>query len=334
MNVPPPGVDDQDLVAHLDRGWGLAAEDIRFVPEGFGSYHWVVAAAPSERLFLTVDDLETKPWLGGDAESAFAGLQACFQTALLLREHAGLPFVLAPRRTADGTVIRRIAERYSLAVFPFVDGRAGRWGEPLSQAVAEELTGVLASLHGTAPLPNVEVPRRGWALPGRTDLESALAGLAHRWGSGPYGEPARALLAAHKVGVERWLARYDELAGAYAAEDPDLVLTHGEPHPGNLLKTDAGAYLIDWDTVAMAPRERDLWMLAGHPDALAQYAALTGRLPDARGLELYRLTWALQDLAAFVGVTRGPHKDDADTRKAWDGLNDYFLDDRQVYPWA
>ena len=39
------------------------------------------------------------------------------------------------------------------------------------------------------------------------------------------------------------------------------VVTHGEPHPVNVMQTDAGRVLIDWDTVAIAPPERDLWMV-------------------------------------------------------------------------
>jgi spectinomycin phosphotransferase len=35
-----------------------------------------------------------------------------------------------------------------------------------------------------------------------------------------------------------------------------MVVTHGEPHPGNLIQTSAGLVLIDWDTVAVA-RRRD-----------------------------------------------------------------------------
>ena len=38
-------------------------------------------------------------------------------------------------------------------------------------------------------------------------------------------------------------------------------MTHGEPHAGNVMRTDEGRLLVDWDTVALAPPERDLWML-------------------------------------------------------------------------
>jgi aminoglycoside phosphotransferase (APT) family kinase protein len=37
------------------------------------------------------------------------------------------------------------------------------------------------------------------------------------------------------------------------------ALTHGEPHPGNVIGTDDGWLLVDWDTAAIAQPERDLW---------------------------------------------------------------------------
>ena len=59
--------------------------------------------------------------------------------------------------------------------------------------------------------------------------------------------------------------RVDEASGA------DLVVTHGEPHPGNLVMVEDSPVLVDWDTVGLAPPERDLWLVADGPDDLARY---------------------------------------------------------------
>jgi spectinomycin phosphotransferase len=340
VKVAPPGIDVRTLAAQLAGGWGVTATAIDYLPEGFGSYHWVAATETGERLFLTVDDLANKPWLGGDPGAVFSGLEACFDGAVALRDRAGLEFVVAPRPDCDGASVRRMAEGYSLAVFPFVDGRTGRWGEPLPARARAELIDILAGLHGaTATVATVAtvgkpVPSRGWDLPGRDDLEAALADVDRQWGSGPYGEPARHLLVAYASEVRDWLAAYDGLATALSGAGAPLVVTHGEPHPGNLLRARDRLYLIDWDTVALAPRERDLWMLAGSPQRLDRYVAATGRTPDPQALRFYRLTWALQDLAAFLSVMRAPHDDDLDTEKAWHGLGVYLSDEGQPYPWA
>ena len=73
---------------------------------------------------------------------------------------------------------------------------------------------------------------------------------------------------------------------------------------------------VDWDTAALAPRERDLWMLADEPDDLAAYAELTGAEIDRDALDFFRLTWDLKDIAEYLNVLRSPHDENEDTRTA------------------
>jgi spectinomycin phosphotransferase len=333
VKVPPPGLDEQRLVLQLAAGWGVVPESLRYLPEGFGSYHWVAETSSGTWLFLTVDDLDGKPWLGADRDTVFAGLRACYGAAAALRDRARLSFVLAPHADGKGAVIRRLTDQYTLAVFPYVDGESGRWGDSLSEPARTELLVLLAGLHGATPVVGEGLSRRGWGLPGRGELEAALADLDRPWATGPYGETARALVCTHIGDIRRWLAEYDGLADVLAACPTDLVVTHGEPHPGNLLKARRHLYFIDWDTVALAPPERDLWML-GRRGGLDGYVEVTGRTPDSQAIEFYRLMWRLQDLAAFIGVMRAPHADDADTEKAWRAIGDYLGDHRQPEPWT
>jgi thiamine kinase-like enzyme len=55
------------------------------------------------------------------------------------------------------------------------------------------------------------------------------------------------------------MARFDDLLDRVREVGGPYVITHGEPHPGNLLRTRAGLRLIDWDMTALARPERDLW---------------------------------------------------------------------------
>jgi thiamine kinase-like enzyme len=58
------------------------------------------------------------------------------------------------------------------------------------------------------------------------------------------------------------------------------VVTHGEPHPANVIRTPGGLKLIDWDTVQLAPAERDLWMVAGPSgDDFDRYCRAAHRSP-------------------------------------------------------
>ncbi len=74
------------------------------------------------------------------------------------------------------------------------------------------------------------------------------------------------------------------------------MITHGEPHAANVVHTEAGPVLIDWDTVRLAPRERDLWVLAGYRTWQSYGEAAL----DPALLEAYRLRWHLTDIALFV----------------------------------
>ena len=70
--------------------------------------------------------------------------------------------------------------------------------------------------------------------------------------------------------------------------------------------------VVDWDTVALAPPERDLWMVAAET---ASYARVTGREPDAVAIDYFRLTWDLKDLAEYLHKFRSPHGRNEDTAR-------------------
>src|SRR5207249_11131329 len=90
-------------------------------------------------------------------------------------------------------------------------------------------------------------------------------------------EPARKLLARHASHLGQTLASFDELAREADRSGPP-VITHGEPHPDNILRSASRLYLIDWDTAGLALPERDLWGVAGADSCEAgRYTELTGR---------------------------------------------------------
>jgi spectinomycin phosphotransferase len=120
----PEEFETSTLIDVLADGWGFDVEAVHYAALGGGSYHWVVEDIEGKRGFVTADDLDQKPWLGDTRESAFNGLRRAFDTAVALRD-AGLGFVVAPIPTTRGETVRRIGPRYTIAVFPFVDGETG-----------------------------------------------------------------------------------------------------------------------------------------------------------------------------------------------------------------
>jgi spectinomycin phosphotransferase len=315
----PEGITERDVARALADGWGLAAWTLEYAPVGGGSYHWTaVGGGPGERRFVTVDDLDDKGWLGRTRPAVLAGLRAAMDAAVTLRRQAGLGFVVAPEPAAAGETVRPAGDRHAVAVFPFLTGTPGNWDEPLPAPERAELIAILAALHRVEPAA-VRLPRVGPELSWRGDLEQALGELGRPWAGGPYAEPARELLAGSARTVRRQLDALDRWVPRLARAE--VVITHGEPHPGNIVHAPDGLLLIDWDTVGLAPPERDLWMVATESGGeQCRYTELTGRPVDPAVLEFYRLRWALDDLSCFVRDLRAPHRRTPGTEHAWEAL--------------
>jgi len=306
----PEEFDDGALPGTLADSWGLAVEAADYAAVGAGSYHWIVRDRDGTRAFVTVDDLDQKSWLGDTRDAAFDGLRSAFDTAAALRD-AGLEFVVAPIRTRDGESLRRIGSRHTVAVFPFVDGRAGDFGAD-DPAERSAVVALLGELHRATPAAAATARTVGLELPGRGHIEAALRDADEPWSGGPLSEPARRAFAGHASDVAELLALADRLAAGVAARGGEWVVTHGEPHAANVMRTGDGHVLVDWDTVALAPPERDLWMVVGS-------GGHTGA--DAEAVDYFRLTWDLKDLAEYLNVLRSPHSRTDDTLRAYEGLS-------------
>jgi spectinomycin phosphotransferase len=298
LRALPDDFDVATLIEALRTGWDVDVETAEYAPVGGGSYHWVVTARDGTRQFVTVDDLDRKPWLGDSRESACTGLAAAFDTAAALRE-GGLEFVLAPVRARGGETLLRADPRHAVSLFPFVAGEAGTFGQ-YDDAERAAIEAMLTALHD-AKAPTARV--MDLELPGRSELDAALRELDGPWDGGPLSEAARRALKEQAAAASDLLTRYDRLAATLPGLS-DWVVTHGEPHAANVIRAGGRYVLVDWDTVALAPAARDRWMLVDDSDATA----------------FFRLRWDLADLAAFTTLLRSPHSENADTRKALDGV--------------
>jgi len=321
--APPEELEISALIDCLADGWGFDVKAVQYAAVGGGSYHWVAEDLDGRRAFVTADDLDRKSWLGDDRESVFDGLESAFATAVALRD-AGLEFVVAPTPTSRGETVVRIGPRHTVALFPFVDGHPGTFGH-YESAERAALVEMLAVLHRATPAVASAAHGIDLDLPGRGRLEAALRELDQTWTGGPFAEPARQTLARHSSYLAELLALGDRLSVEVARRSTNWVVTHGEPHGGNVIRTDEGHVLVDWDTVALAPPERDLWMLVGeNGEETTIYADANGHELDEVAVSFFRLRWDLDDIVAFTDELRSPHQLSKDTEKAHDALTFYL----------
>lgn len=302
MRTAPASPTAAQVLEAVRRTWLPEAEQAIHLPLGFGAHHWRIDGPEGPTLFTTLD----RPSPTRSAES----FTAAYLGARELRA-GGLPGVLAPCAGAEGRVTIRLVGGL-LSVTPWREGRTPAEAEAEGTGHARRVSALLDGLHA-ARAPEVLRPwaaRVGPGLPARLEERTGSA-----WATGPMGETVRALLRAAAPRIREIEQRYRKLVALESTRAHRRVPTHGEPHHANkLLTVGDELLLVDWETLALAPRERDL-------------AALPPQLRDARGAdpamsELFRIEWTFSEVEEYMRWFSAPHTGSEDDEIALQGLRD------------
>lgn len=294
MREPPQHVTENAVLAVVRDRWWPDADEVVHLPVGFGGWHWRVSAGGRHALFVTLDRL-------GIHHTA-EGLEAVYAATAELA-HRGLDFVVPPLPGPDGRFTAGFGPD-ALSATRWHDGTSG--DGHFTDEQARTTADLLGALH--AEPPPAGLPR--WHALVDPELPEQLGARTLRpWASGPYGETARDAIRERLDDVTRWTAHYLRLA---ASTDPSTwVATHGEPHTRNQLITDDGTtLLVDWESLRLGPRERDLRFLAPH--GLGD--------PDPALIEMYDLEWRLDEISQYADWFEAPHAGTESDRVALGGL--------------
>ncbi|MFI0740916.1 phosphotransferase [Streptomyces sp. NPDC021100] len=301
----PSFIDDHTVTDAVTAHWPLpGVTEVAYLPWGFGAYHWRVTAADGTALFVTLDRLEPRH-TAASLEAAYAGAAALAAD--------GLDVVCAPLRTRGGRLTVGVGGG-ALSVTPWLDGRSPGEEEAARPEHVGKVVEALAALHGAVPPEGL----RPWApRVGPGFAEDVRARTARPWTSGPLAEEARTAIAARGAAIARWTDRYHELADLARSRRDAWVPTHGEPHNDNQLVGAFGLRLVDWESLALAPRERDY---ADLPAACRESA-------DPAMLELFALDWRLSEIDEYVRWFTAPHTGTEDDHTALADLHEELAAD-------
>ncbi|HET8962092.1 hypothetical protein [Nocardioides sp.] len=294
MREPPADVTATEVLSVVRSHWDADAITLVYLPVGFGAHHWR-ASGRARHWFVTLDALLPRH-TAATLEAAYAGAAGLAA--------GGLEFVLAPCAGTHGGFTVPLAGG-ALSVTPWREGSPG--DGTMTADAAASTRARLDRLHAaTAPH---GLPR--WRPLVGAGLTDDLATRTRRpWTEGPHGERARAAVQARLGEIGTWITTYHRLAGS--ADACAWVATHGEPHTRNQLDTAEGTLLVDWESLKLAPRERDLRTLgeAGHPQPDA----------DPAMLEMFDLEWRLDEISQYATWFEAPHAGSEDDRIALGGL--------------
>lgn len=289
MREAPPHVTDAAVLAVVRDRWWPDAEEVVHLPVGFGAWHWRASAGGRHSLFITLDRM--------GAHHTADSLEAAYAGAAELAGR-GLDFVVPSLPGPDGRLTAGFGAG-ALSATRWHDGESGDGSFTSDQE--RETARLLAVLHAEQPPEGLH----RWHPVVGPDLPEVLAARTLTpWTAGSHGETARHAIRARLDDVARWTADYLRLA---ASTDPATwVPTHGEPHTRNQLATADGPLLVDWESLRIAPRERDLRWLSGRGDP----ALVT----------MFELEWRLDEISQYADWFEARHAGSESDRVALGGL--------------
>ncbi len=295
--LEPPLLAENTILAALRAHYGIAGAVLTFLPIGndAASFVYRADAANGASYFLK-------------ARSG-AGFSAASLTVPYFLHNQGVPHVMAPL-PAEGQALWVAVDGFALSLHPFVDARTAT-DAGLTLDDWRALGATLRQVHASH-LP----PELARTLPQETFTPSrrhVLDELADRLGKPAFDDPFHAALAEFwrsRAGViERVIERADRLGAQLRGEALPRVLCHADLHTWNVLvDADRHMWVVDWDEVILAPKERDLMFMVGgigrglvQPEETERFLQGYGEPAiDRRALVYYRYAWAVQDIAAYA----------------------------------
>jgi spectinomycin phosphotransferase len=290
----PPDISEDDLRTCLQDQYDLGGISLEFLPNGLNINAGV----------YRVMCLQGTPYLL-KVKSTSLYEPSCL-VPRYLRDH-GIAFVVAPLPTRMNALWTQVKD-WSVSLYPFIDGESG-WNPPMTDDQWRVTGTVLHHIHQTS------LPPEGFASLRReafdpteyrrwiNDFESQ-----HVWSKGksPAEQELHAVWKAHEDTIHTAMTTMEMLAGSLHDQVESYVICHADIHPSNLIRDPQGrVYVIDWDDVMLAPKERDFLFVADSPvDADGNTAPFFHGYGETainwRALTYYRWERVVQDLIEYA----------------------------------
>ena len=244
-----PDLKDEEIIACLRDAYGIDVATISFLPLGadFNTAVYRVTVHNGEDYFLKLRSGEF--------------LEASVSVPKYLAD-LGIKQVISPLATKPGQLWANLGA-FKAILYPYVDGHNGVEVK-ISDQQWVQFGVVIKKLH-SADIPSAitkDVPQETFSSKWREAVKAFLLRIEKKVFLEPVAAKMALFLKFKSAEILKLVSRSEELALAIQAQLLDYVLCHADIHGWNLLINKEGAlYVIDWDTLIFAPKERDLMFI-------------------------------------------------------------------------
>jgi spectinomycin phosphotransferase len=252
-----PALEDEQIINRLQEEYGLSIEIISFLPLGADVSSSVYRAITIDKEYYFV-----KLRKGGLFKKSSVVIPNFLSTS-------GMKQVIPPLKTKTGQLWINITH-FIAALYPFVDGHAGLDTKMSSQQWSE-FGAALKRFH-IADIPKKltnGIQRENFSPQWRDKVKMHLEYVEKGVFKDHVQIEATDFLKSKKSEILGVVKRDEHLAQILRGKVPEFILCHSDIHGYNLLVDKNGAlYIIDWDGLIFAPKERDLMFIGGgHGDS-------------------------------------------------------------------
>jgi len=292
-----PDLSEGALAAALRRHYAIDAISVAFLSGGHDVSAWVYRVETGHarsRYLVKVREAN------GSREVAASVSRYLYE--------GGVRHVLAPVRSNANSLTVQEGE-FSLTVYPFIEGRTGVEAG-LVERHWRALGDLVQRLHASClPTDLSDQLATETYRPAALDVTRQIdRAVSDRSFAGRVASEVAAFWTAHRTEILALVERTLELGLQVERLSLPLVLCHADLHTRNvMIDGDGELWLIDWDEVIRAPKERDLMFVVGgigpgliDPHETAWFFEGYGDTTvDPLALSYYRHAWAVQDISGF-----------------------------------
>lgn len=293
LEKPPLKV--EQIKAHLWEFHGFSVSRIEFLPIGAdaNTAAYRVETETGNSLFLKLRKNSFNP--------------ASVLVPQFLHDQ-GIRQVLPILKTTNGEFWTRL-ESFTCMLFPYIDGSSG-FETALTSGQWIAFGEALREIHVTRLSPELHalLPVQTYSPYWREMVRGFQAQVEAYSRSELISKKMIALMRQHREEIRLIIERAEKLGQMLAAKSSAQVVCHADLHAGNLLLTpEREWYIVDWDNLILAPKERDLMFIGGGVGGIWNtkeeerlfYQGYGDADIDLSVLAYYRYERIVQDIAAY-----------------------------------
>lgn len=316
-----PDLKDEKIIICLRDAYALAVEKIAFLPLGadFNTAVYRVTTSNGEDYFFKLRR--------GDFLEAHVSIPKYLADM-------GIKQVISPLATNTGQLWASLAS-FKAILYPYIEGHNGVEVK-LSDQQWVQFGVAMKSLH-SMDIPSAitkGVPREAFSSKWRETVKAFLVRIENDVYENHICAKTAEFLKSKSSEIREIIERTDVLASKLQNQSPAYVLCHADIHGWNLMIDANGAlYIVDWDTLIFAPKERDLMFVGGgiwesgrlpEEEEVLFYQGYgpTNINPDA--VCYYRFERIIQDIGEYCEHIFSFNENDVDRLQSFDYLESSF----------